>query len=145
MYQKGTHQVSRGGSFQRIAGARYVRTKRGWINVSSQRDERGQIIDPASICNVKDVNTFCHSLLTGQPAILYSVARAELIRYDGTHITVGVGADRMLIPLNRAFKTQKLKVRNDLIGNEPDKDGGFRLLYRTGATKTPAVRIYWNA
>ncbi len=144
MYQKGQIQVSRGGSFQRIAGCRQIRTKRGWIEVSSQRDKKGDAVDPLTICRVTDVNAFCHAVLTGQPARLFSISQTELIQFDGQRVTVCLGADRRLIPLARGTKTQKVIVRKDLIGNDSDEHGGYRMLYRTGSEKTPAVKIYWT-
>lgn len=142
-YQYGKPQRSRGGSFQRIENARYVRTRKGWYCVSVQRDNHGQRVDDLAICSVKAVNDFCHAILTGADAQLISIAGEPIAEYVQQHLVAGVGGGREAVPLAYAKTKISIRVRTDLIGSESDENGAYRLLYRNGATKTPALKIYW--
>lgn len=143
-YKYGHKQVARGGSFIRVENARFVRTRGGsWLPVSSQRDIYGTFVDPRAICSAKVVNEFCHAIMTGNDAKLYSINGDLLLEYEQNHLLAGLGGGREVIPLQFAKRTISIKVRTDLIGNEADEYGAYRLLYRNGSEHTPAVKIYW--
>jgi len=142
-YRYGVKQVARGGSFVRVEGARYVKSRKGWLQVSSQRDLHGAQIDTRAICSAHAINAFCRAIMTGESAELHSINGDLIAKYADEHLSVGIGGGREAVPYMFAKTKICIKVRTDLFGNEGDEYGQYRLLYRNGSEHTPAVKIYW--
>lgn len=142
-YHPGEQQVSRNGNFARIGNNRAVRTGRGWIIVSQQKDAYGVVQDARVHITLANVSAFNHAVFIGQPAELVSIAGDVIAVFDGDKVNVAIGHDRQVVRTGDV----RVSVRVSHVGIvDYDANGrtGYMAYYRANAKRTPAFKIFFE-